>query len=228
MISLKVKRRSVLGKSVRGLRNKNLIPAVVYGRGFESQSIEIDKILLEKLFHQVGQNTIIDLVIDEKTPLKVLIHDVQHEPLKGAIIHADFYRIREKEKVTVEVNLKFIGEAPAIKEKGGVLVHNLTKIKIEALPKDLIHEVEIDISGLKDFHDLIRIKDIKILPNVKVLQDPEEVAVSILMPRKEEEAVSAPAVEAVAPTEAKTEEKREKTAPIVEKTKTEKKPEEKK
>lgn len=228
MVTLKAKKRTILGKATRGLRNKNLIPAVVYGHGFESQNIEVDRTLFEKIFRQVGQNTIIDLVIDEKTPLKILIHDVQYEPLTGEIIHADFYRIKEKEKVTVEVNLKFIGEASVVKEKGGILVHNLTEIKIEALPKDLIHEIEIDISNLKDFHDLIRVKDIKISSAVKILQDPEEVIVNIAMPRKEEEVTPAPAVEAVAaaPAEAGAEEKKEAPAPATKKV--EKKPKEKK
>lgn len=227
MTVLKAKKRSILGKATRGLRNKNLIPAVIYGHGFESQNIEVDRTLFEKIFRQVGHNTIIDLTIDEKTPLKVLIHDVQYDPLKGEIIHADFYRIKEKEKVTVEVDLKFIGEAPVVKEKGGILVHNLTKIKIEALPKDLIHEVEIDISNLKDFHDLIRVKDIKISPVVKILQDPEEVIVSVAMPKKEEEAAPALAAEATAvSTEAVAEEKKEEEITVA--PKVEKKPEEKK
>jgi len=227
MASLKANKRLIVGKSVNGLRNKNLIPAVVYGHGFESQNIEIDKNLFGKFFHEVGKNTIIDLIIDEKTSPKVLIHDIQYDSLRGEIIHVDFYRIKEKEKVMVDVSLKFIGEAPVVKEKGGILVHNLTKFKIEALPKDLIHEVEIDISNLKDFHDLIRVKDIKISPDVKVLQEQEEVIVSISMPRKEEEAIPAPVAETVATsqTEAGADEKKGTTAPTTEKT--EKKPEEK-
>lgn len=184
---LKVKTRESLGKKVGVLRRNNIIPAVVYGHNFKPQNLEVDQNNFKKIFYQAGTNTIIDLVIDEKTPVKSLIHDLQYDQIKDDVIHIDFYRIEETEKVKVEVILKFLGEAPAVKEKGGILIHNLNEIEIEALPKDLIHGVDVDLSTLKELNDLIRIKDLKIPSTVKVSNDLEEVVASISVPRKEEE-----------------------------------------
>lgn len=209
MLSLSAKKRIILGKKVKKLRRKDLIPGVIYGHKIPSENIEIERKSFEKVFREAGESTLVDLIVDEK-PIKVLIHDIQYDPLKDKIIHVDFYRIKEKEKVSVEVNLKFTGEAPAVKEKGGTLVHHLTKIKIECLPKDLIHEIEVDLSNLKEFNDLIRIKDLIIPPEIKVLQGSDDVVVSISAPKAEEEVAPPPTAEAaVAPTEAVTEEKKE-------------------
>lgn len=184
---LKALTRKILGKKVRKLRKVDKIPAVVYGHGLASRAIEVEGLSFEKIFEEVGESSLLDLVIDDKAPVKVLVHDLQFNPLSNKISHIDFYQIKEKEKVTVEVELKFIGESLAVKEKGGTLVHNLTKIKIECLPNDLVHEIEVNVFSLNDFNDLIRIKDIKIPPGIKVLQDLEEVVVSVSAPKAEGE-----------------------------------------
>jgi len=189
MLSLKANTRKILGRAVKKLKRENIIPAVVYGRGFESQNIEVDKNSFNRAFSQAGTNTIVDLLIDEKTTFKILFHDLQRDPISDEVMHVDFYRIHEKEKVKVKVKIKFLGEAPIIKEKNGVLVHNLPELEIQALPKDLIHEIEIDLSSLKDFSDLIRVKDLKVPSTVEVLNNVEEVVVSVSMPRKEEEEI---------------------------------------
>jgi large subunit ribosomal protein L25 len=183
---LKARKRKILGKKVKKLRKMNLIPAVVYGHNISSLPIEVEKKEFEKVFKSAGESTIIDLKIDDEKPIKVLIHDVSYHPLTDEIIHVDFYQIKEKEKVTVDVNLKFINESPAVKEKGGVLIHHLTKIKIECLPKDLVHEIEVDLSKLSEIDSLIRIKDLKIPPNIKVLENPEDVVASVSLPKAEE------------------------------------------
>ncbi len=186
MLQLKAKKRTILGKKVKKLRKKGIIPAVIYGHNIPSESIEIERKSFEKIFQEAGESTIIELIVDKK-PIKVLIHDVQRDPIKDDIIHVDFYQIKEKEKLTAEVELKFINEAPVVKEKGGILIYNLTKIKIECLPKDLIHQIEVDLSSLKEFNDLIRVKDLKIPHQIKVLHDLEDVVVSISAPKIEEE-----------------------------------------
>lgn len=189
MINLEVKERTILGKKVKKLRKQGLIPAIIYGHNIKPEAVEVEKKSFEKIFKEVGESTIINLIFkDKKKSIKALIHDVQYHPLTDEIIHIDFYQIKEKEKVTVDVELKFVGESPAVKEKGGTLVHYLKKIKIEALPKDLIHEITIDISKLTDFHDSIRVKDLKLPPEIRILNDPEEIIVSIAEPKKEEEA----------------------------------------
>ncbi|MCX7778892.1 MAG: 50S ribosomal protein L25 [Patescibacteria group bacterium] len=189
MPTLKVKSRKIFGKKVKKLRKAGLIPAILYGHGKTPQAIEVEKIPFEKIFKQTGESTLIDLIIDDQLPVKALIHDIQYDPLTEKISHIDFYQVKEKEKVTVEVDLKFLGEAPAVKEKGGILVHQLTKIKIECLPKDLIHEIEVDLSLLRELNDLIRIKDLKTPTTIRVLHNLEDVVVSVSAPKVEKEEI---------------------------------------
>lgn len=206
MFQLKARKRSILGKKVKKLRKKDLIPAVVYGHNIPSLNIEIEKKIFEKIFKEAGKTTVIDLIIDsKKTPTKVLIHDLQYDPIKDKIIHVDFYQIKEKEKITTDIELKFVGEAPVVKEKNGILVHHLTKIKIECLPKDLIREIEVNLSSLREFDDLIRVKDLKVPSEIKILHELEDVVVGVSAPKVEEEVK----VEEVAKVEEAVEEKKE-------------------
>jgi large subunit ribosomal protein L25 len=133
---------------------------------------------------------LIDLEIGKDKPVKALIQDIQYEPVSDKIRHIDFRQIKADEKVSVEVGIKFIGESSAIKELGGVLVHGLDKVHIECLPDDLIHEIEIDISLMKNFGDSIRIKDLALSNNkIKVLNDPDVLLIQVEEPKVEEEVV---------------------------------------
>jgi len=127
------------------------------------------------------------LAIDKSTPVKVLIHEVQKEPLTGNYLHVDFYQIRMDKEITTEVPLKFTGQSRAVKEEEGILIKNITELKITCLPKDLPASIEVDISPLETFEDDIHIKDLKIGKEIKVEAGLEEVVVTITPPRSEEE-----------------------------------------
>jgi large subunit ribosomal protein L25 len=129
---------------------------------------------------------VIKLKIDEKSK-NVLIHDVAKDPVNDKIIHVDFYEVRMDKAIRTEVPLVFEGEAPAVKNLEGVLVKNITEVEVEALPKDLPHEIKIDISSLETFDDHIRIKDLKLSEGVKILAELEETIVSVIPPRTQEE-----------------------------------------
>lgn len=187
MLSLQAKIRDVLGRKVKGLREKDLIPAVCYGHGIKPRPIEVPYLSFEKVFEEAGESSLIDLIVDKEKPVKVLIHDIQTDPLTDKIIHVDFYQVKAGEKITTEITLKFIGEPPVVKELGGVLVTNMDALEVECLPKDLVHEIEVDISGLAIFDDDIRVRDIKIPPGLESKVNPEEVVVMIERPRTEEE-----------------------------------------
>lgn len=205
MLTLKAKSRKIFGKKVKKLRKNCFIPAIIYGHGKTSQAIEVEETPFEKIFKQTGESSLIDLIIDDKSAVKVLVHQTQLDSLTEKISHIDFYQVKEKERVTVEIELRFVSESPTVKEKGGILIHHLTKIKIECLPKDLVHEIEVDISSLKEFNDLIRIKNLSIPKTINCLHGPEEVVASISAPKVEEEIK----VEEVAKVEEAVEEKKE-------------------
>ena len=184
---LKVKERKLFGRKTDQLRKTGFIPAIIYGHGVKNQAIEVPYIAFEKIFREIGESGLIDLEIDDKKPIKVLVHDIDYHPLTQQIQHIDFYQIKAGEKLSVEVGIKFVGVAPAVKELGGVFVPNLAKIKIECLPEDLVREIEVDISKLAVFGDLVRVSDIAAPQKIKILNDPTEVIATIEEPRAEEE-----------------------------------------
>jgi large subunit ribosomal protein L25 len=189
MFRLKANLRTTKGKKVKSLRKQGLIPAVIYGHGIESRSLVLKSLDFQKIYQEAGESNIVELIIDEEKPVNALIQAVQVDPLEDKVLHVDFHQIREDEKVEVEVDLNFTGESKAVKELGGILVRALNKIKIRALPKDLIHEVEVDISKLATFDDIIHISDLKIPSEVEILEKPEEVVATVQPPREEEEVV---------------------------------------
>ena len=187
MTKLKAQPRELKGRKTKKIKEQGLIPAVVYGHNFKPKSIQVPALDFEKVFKQTGESSLIDLEIEGSKPVKVLIYDLQYHPLNNKVQHIDFYKIKTGEKIKVETGLKFVGEAPAVRELTGVLFHNLDKVEIECLPENLIHEIEVDISGLKTFEDIIRIKDLKIPREVKILADPEEMVIQVERPRQVEE-----------------------------------------
>lgn len=187
MIGLKAQPRELKGRKTKKIKEQGLIPAVVYGHGFKPRSIQVLALDFKKVFKETGESSLINLEIEGAKPIKVLVHDLQHHPLKDSLQHIDFYKIKEGEKIKVETRLKLIGEALAVKELGGVLFHNLDKVEIECLPEDLIHEIEVDIFVLKTFEDIIRVKDLNVPSGVKILDEAEEMVVQVERPRQEVE-----------------------------------------
>ena len=185
MAELIVQKREIFGKKVNSLRRESLIPAELYGHDLENIHLSVPAKDFSKLFKEAGESTIINLNLENKK-LPVLIHEVSVDPLSDKIIHIDFYQVRMDEKITTSVPLEFIGEAPAVKEKEGILVKAVQEIEVEALPGDLPHNIEVDISQLSDIGMSIHVKDLKIDKKVKVLADPETVVATVTEPAKEE------------------------------------------
>lgn len=184
---LAARRRKIIGKKVAQLRDQGIIPAVVYSHGIKPESLELDELLFVKVFKQAQESTLVDLSIDKQKPVKVLIQDVQYHPLTHKIIHIDFHQIKMTEKITTEVNLVFSGQAPAVKELGGVLVKNITALKVTCLPQDLIKEISVDLTGLKTLEDAIHISDLKLPEKIEVHNKPDEMVVLVAPPRSEKE-----------------------------------------
>jgi large subunit ribosomal protein L25 len=199
-MQIAAKKRSVVGKKVRLVREAGSIPAVLYGNGIENQNLEVPYVIFEKLYKTAGESTLLDLVIEDGSPVKVLITGVTHDPVKQSIAHIDFKQINMKEKITVPVDINLIGEAPIIKAEGGSLVTNFDQIEIRCLPTDLIQSIEVDISGLNTYDDVITVADLKIPGNVEISDhDMEDVVVMVAPAEVEEEPVIETAVEEAAP-----------------------------
>ena len=194
-IELQAQIRQSVGKSLNSLRKDGFLPSVVYGHDFETAPIQIRQKDFEKAFKAAGESTLINLKIGDKEEPTV-IKDVQRDPVTDQIIHADFYKVNLKEKIKAKVPVVFIGESEAVKG-GGILVKTVSELEVEALPQDLPHELSVDISVLNSFGDEIKIKDIKVLDDVKIEANPEDVVALVQEPREEKAEEVAPSVEEV-------------------------------
>lgn len=190
-ITLEVQPREVIGNKVRALRKTGVIPAVLYGHNVPAKNLAVDARIFEKVYKAAGESTLVDLQVGAGAPVKVLIQEVAKHYLTLKPIHVDFYQVSMTEKLTADIPLKFIGEAPAVKELGAVLVKNLHEVKVECLPNDLVHEIEIDLATLQNFGDAIAVKHIVPPKGVTILNKPEEILILAQAPRVEEE-VAAP------------------------------------
>ncbi|MBI3588839.1 MAG: 50S ribosomal protein L25 [Candidatus Liptonbacteria bacterium] len=190
-MELTVQTREKLGKASQTLRKEGLIPAEVYGHGFKNEHISVKVRDFLKVFGEAGENTVVSLKMgNEGWP--VLIYDVHKDYLSGEVIHVDFYRVTMTEKIKAKIPLGFIGEAPAVREKLGILNKAMSEIEVEALPGDLPHRIEVNLSGLDSLDKSIYARGLKIPSGVKLLVDPETVVVTVVPMQKEEEVVAAP------------------------------------
>lgn len=190
MTSLTAKIRKQKGTAYRASQDAELIPAVLYGSEVENMSLELDKKSFEKVFKDVGE-TLIDLEVEGKK-YSVLIHDTQVNPLTQELIHVDFYQPNLKEEVETEVPLELVGEAPALK-LGGTLIMNMKELSVIALPKDLPSKLIIDVSSLNTFDDAITVADIKLPSGVKIdVENSEEIVVQVVEPENVEAELAKP------------------------------------
>jgi len=195
-MELIAQKRDIFGKAVSRLRNSGLIPAELYGHGVENIHLNLPKKEFSEVFKNAGENEIVNLVIDNKK-IPVLIHEREINPLTDEVIHVDLYQIKMAEKITVNVPLEFINDAPAIKEKDGVLVKTMHELKIEALPANLPHSIKVDLSPLNDIGKSIYVGDLPILEDVKVLIEAKTAVATITEKAKEEVIIEQPKVEEI-------------------------------
>lgn len=168
-------------------RAQGLIPGVLYGQKIKPISVFVNGIVFEKLYKQAGESNLIDLQLDGKNPGKVLIQDVQIDPVRGNIIHVDLMQIDMGKEIHATVPINFVNEAPAVKELGGTLIKALQELNIKCLPKDLVGQIDFDLSGLKTFDDVIHVREL-ILPSGIVVTDSADVVVAkVNKPLTEEE-----------------------------------------
>ena len=193
-------------KTPSAIRHQGLIPAVVYGKGEDSFSVAIAWNDFQKAYKAAGETTIINLLVEGGAPKMVLIKDVQLSPDTDEYLHIDFYKIKAGEKLRVAIPLQFAGEAPAVKDFGGIVVTNKNEVEVECLPQDLPHEITVDLSNLKNIDDAIFVKDLLLGAGVEVLDNLEDSIVVITPPAAEEVEAVVSEAEAVAAVEA-TEEK---------------------
>lgn len=163
-------------------RQEKRIPAVVYGAGKEQIMVLVNQIEAIKVLRDAGESTVVDLVIEGKETVPVLIHDVQLDPVSDAPIHFDFLRVDMKKAVHAHIHLNFVGESPALKA-GHIVLNQLEGIDVESLPGALVNHIDVDVTKLVNIGDEILVSQLNVPTGIKVLTDSSHVVVSVLAHR---------------------------------------------
>ena len=193
LYEMKAAPRQIRSKALGASRREGLVPGIVYGPGTpDGVMVFVNATEFGKIHDKAGASAIVNLTVEgESKPRGTIIKDIDFDPVKGFVRHVDFYQFKEGQKLELETELYFIGEAPAVKTLGAILIKNFTSLNIRCLPTDIISSFDVDISILNNFGDKIRIKDLNIPPQIEVLHDPEAVVIIVTEP-EEEEVVAAP------------------------------------
>ena len=189
--NVEAKPRQGGGKNdAKRLRRTGMIPAIVYGAGQNSSAIVVDPKQMNRILHsESGHNSIFDLSLDGQTA-KVMIVDWQYEPIKGALLHVDLKRIAMDKVLRVSVPIVLKGEAPGVKQQGGILEQILREVEIECLPADIPGHIDVDVSQLM-FGQVIRVSDLPHDGKLKFVTDEDQSIAHVVAVKEVAEAAPA-------------------------------------
>jgi large subunit ribosomal protein L25 len=200
-VELQIARREITGKATKRLRKVGIIPANIFGHKEPSQAVQVDAVSFERLQRSHGARGIIGLrMTDSRGVQTALVRHVQRDPRTGKVIHVDFFRVSLRERLNVKVPLRFVGEAPAVKTEGGVLLHLLDALEVECEAGDIPEYIEVDVSPLTEIDALLHAEDVPLPTKFTLITDPKESVAKVAATRAElaeeaEEAAAAPAAE---------------------------------
>jgi large subunit ribosomal protein L25 len=194
-IALNVKERDTTGKgAARSLRRAESIPAVIYREG-NASSLTIDrKEILTFIKNTGGEQVVVNLTYPDASTKMAIMKTYQVDPVRGELLHADFFEVSMTEKVKVKVHVTTVGEPVGVKRDKGVLQHGIREVEVQCLPGDIPGHLELDITELA-LGDSMHVSDIAVPSGVTILAEPGEMIVSVITPAVVEEA--APAEEEV-------------------------------
>ncbi|GEM_PF-332322 len=190
-IKLTATSRTLPTKSLNSQRSQGLVPAELYGSSKPNQHLFLNKLELARVYHQAGSSSLVDLFVENQPACKVMVQEVQVDPLTDNFNHVDLLQIAMDKEMFAHLPLMLIGESKAVKEHGATLVTPLQEVEISCLPKDLIPHVEVDLSRLNNLGDTIRVKDLQVPSTVKIITGANEVVASAILQKFEAEPVAA-------------------------------------
>jgi len=201
-LKLQATKRTVHGRHVRQLRKEGAVPGVVYGHRSEAEPVSLDAGEFRRVYAKAGRTHLIDFALDGGRPQKVLIKEIQKHPRHEGPIHVDLFRIDLKEKLQIDVPITIVGESPAVKRGDGDLLISLHSLRVECLPSDIPEAIEVDVEGLENIDDSVRVHDLHFPEGVTLLTGGDEMIVKVQAHRVAEEPVAEAAEgEAEAPAE---------------------------
>jgi large subunit ribosomal protein L25 len=181
--------REAQGKANKRLRREGFVPGVVYGKGEGSTNVQVEAKTFEVLYRAAGKTSVVKFRLPGASrATSGFIKSVQRHPLSGQAIHVDYYLVNLDVEMEVDVPLVFTGEAPAVEETGGTLLHNLSSVRVKALPADIPHEITVNVATLVSLDVAIHVRDLSLnRDRVHVLTDGETLVATVVPPRVEEE-----------------------------------------
>ena len=182
---LEVAPRVVFGKETKKLRREGKIPGNISGHGQESIGIQFSGLAFDHLSHQRGSGSVVALKGLGSKVETVLVRHVQRSPAKGNILHVDFTRVGLDERIESRMPLHFVGDAPAVKELGGVLLHLIEALPVECSVSDILEALDVDVSGLAEIGAILYARDVKLPTHYTLTIDPDEPIAKIAATRGE-------------------------------------------
>jgi large subunit ribosomal protein L25 len=178
--------RSETGKNVnRRLRSRGMIPGVVYAAGKDAVSVAVSPREISAILKSAsGENTLFDLDLGGARR-KVILKEYQREPLRGQLLHADFYEVALDKALQISVHIELTGTPTGVKLQGGIVDFVTRELEVECLPADIPEKFTVDISHL-ELNKHLRVSDLKLGDKVKVLAEPEVVIAHVVLPKAEE------------------------------------------
>ncbi len=183
-INLKASKRDVFGKKLKKLRINGEVPGNVFGTDFKSLAVTINVKDFHKTFKVAGETGIVYLQLD-KDEVPTLITNVQSHPVSDLLLHIDFRKVDLKKAIEAQVPIKVVGESVAVEQKGGVLLTQLHEVTVEALPQDIPHDIEVDISKIQEVGEEIKVADLPKSDKFKIMEEPDKVIVSVIEHKEE-------------------------------------------
>jgi large subunit ribosomal protein L25 len=183
---LQISPREITGKATKQLRKSGIIPANISGHNEESQTVQVEALAFEALKRAHAATSIITLRMSGSDRVQTaLVRRVQRDPRSGKILHIDFSRVSLTERITMKVPVRFVGEAPAVKTEGGVLLHLLDNLEVECTASDIVDYIEVDISALTEIDSILHAGDAKLPANFTLITDPNEGIAKVAATRAE-------------------------------------------
>ncbi|MFA4902069.1 MAG: 50S ribosomal protein L25 [Desulfobaccales bacterium] len=200
-IVLKATKRDVVGKKVGALRRQGKLPAVLYGHRMETTPILLDAYEGTQTLSRLTSSSLLTIDLDGKEFL-AQVREKQRDYIKNRLVHVDFQIVSLTEKMRTKVSIELTGTAPAVKNFNALIHTGLTALEVECMAEDLPKRIVVDISGLAELGDAVRVRDVVLSDKVKILADMEDVIAIAAASKKEEVSAEAPVTEEAVPEEA--------------------------
>lgn len=179
--------RTVIGKQVNALKREGLVPGILYGYGIDPIPLQFEAREAERVTYQAGSSTLVQVhVAGTPTPYTTIIRDLQRDPIKRNLRHLDLQVLNLAEKIRLPIQIVLVGESPAVKNFGGLLLHLLNEVDVECLPTALVPAIEVNLSDLKELGQAIFVRDLVLPPGLTVLTDAGEMVAQVTAAEAEE------------------------------------------